>query len=98
MKESNMRSQLTHSNSNFLSYTQGYDFPISTDGSSMDSPPLLNTSCAYSKAHWTKIEQQAFASLKEAFTTALVLLHRNLHKSFQVDTDASDYAIGAVLS
>ena len=47
---------------------------------------------------WTSAEQTAFVSLKSAFMTAPVLLHPNPTKPFIVETDASDFAIGAILS
>jgi len=40
----------------------------------------------------------AFETLKKAFTTALVLTHWILDMQITVETDASDYALTAVLS
>src|SRR5467141_2006754 len=40
----------------------------------------------------------AFEALKKAFTTALVLTHWILDTQITVETDASDYALAAVLS
>jgi hypothetical protein len=42
--------------------------------------------------------QKSFEALKQAFSTAPMLLHANLRKPFQVETDASDFAINAILS
>ena len=42
--------------------------------------------------------QNAFDSLKQAFITAPMLLHADPTKPFQVETDASDFAIDAILS
>ena len=47
---------------------------------------------------WTSVEHKAFVSLKSAFMTAPVLLHVDPTKPFIVETDASDFAIGAILS
>lgn len=43
-------------------------------------------------------EQAAFEGLKAAFTAAPVLVMPNMEVAFQVETDASDFALGAVLS
>ena len=47
---------------------------------------------------WTSAAQRAFDALKAAFLTALVLVHPDPTRPFQVETDASDFAIGVVLS
>ena len=47
---------------------------------------------------WTDKQQTAFDELKRRLTTTLVLLVADPDKPFIVTTDASDYAIGAVLS
>ena len=47
---------------------------------------------------WTKEQQKAFEQLKEKLTTAPVLAIPDPAKPFTITTDASDYAIGAVLS
>jgi hypothetical protein len=39
-----------------------------------------------------------FNLLKQAFTTAPVLLHPDPTKTFHIETDASDFAIGTILS
>ena len=48
--------------------------------------------------HWDAPEQQAFETLKEKLITAPVLLLPDPTKPFTVTTDASDFAIGAVLT
>jgi hypothetical protein len=47
---------------------------------------------------WTHEAQDAFDALKRAFTTAPVLIAFDPEKEITVETDASDYALGAVLS
>lgn len=47
---------------------------------------------------WGSGEEVAFEHLKHALTTAPVLSFPNLQQPFIVDTDASDYGLGAVLS
>ncbi|KAM0729433.1 Retrovirus-related Pol polyprotein from transposon 297 [Formica fusca] len=50
------------------------------------------------KFEWTQEQQQAFEMLKEKLTTAPLLKYPDFEKEFIVTTDASDYAIGAILS
>jgi len=47
---------------------------------------------------WTPARQNAFDELKLAFTTAPILQHFNPSKPIIMETDASDYAIAAVIS
>ena len=47
---------------------------------------------------WGAAEQKAFDTLKRALTDAPVLAHPDPHRQWTVQTDASGYAIGAVLS
>lgn len=47
---------------------------------------------------WTADEQEAFEKLKVALTTTPVLIPPNQYLPFRITCDASDYAIGAVLS
>jgi len=49
------------------------------------------------KFNWTAEQQNSFQSLKEKLTTAPVLSYPDFQREFLVTTDASDYAIGAVL-
>jgi transposase InsO family protein len=48
--------------------------------------------------HWTNSCQGAFEALKEKFTTAPILRHFNPEAPTVVETDASDYAIGTIIS
>lgn len=47
---------------------------------------------------WTSAEENAFQQLKNAFTTAPVLQMPDQNKAFRVETDASGYATGGVLT
>ncbi|CAO3619736.1 unnamed protein product [Cunninghamella blakesleeana] len=47
---------------------------------------------------WTSESQSSFDKLKQLFCSAPILRHANITKSFILETDASDFAIGAVLS
>ena len=48
--------------------------------------------------HWGEAEQRSFEALKEAFGSAPVLMMPDIEGAFVVETDASDFATGAVLS
>ena len=47
---------------------------------------------------WTEREQFAFDTLKRMITESPILIHADPAKNFQMETDASSYAYGAVLS
>ena len=47
---------------------------------------------------WGTEEETAFTELKQAFTSAPILIMPDLTKAFILECDASDYATGAVLS
>jgi hypothetical protein len=59
--------------------------------------PLTRLTCK-NKLEWNAEANQAFETLKKAFTTALILTHPDFQKLFFLGTDASDFALGAVLS
>ena len=46
---------------------------------------------------WTEECQAAFDKLKELCTSTSILAYANYKKSFQLQTDASDLGLGAVL-
>ena len=46
---------------------------------------------------WTETTEQAFQLLKQSSISAPVLTLPNFNEPFMVETDASDYGIGAVL-
>jgi uncharacterized membrane protein len=50
------------------------------------------------KFEWTEPCEEAFRELKHRFTTAPILRHFDPESLTQLETDASDFAIGAVLS
>ena len=67
-------------------------------GFSTLAKPLIALTCKGTPFLWTMAAQKSFEALKQAFSTAPVLLHADPRKPFQVETDASDFAIGAILS
>ena len=50
------------------------------------------------KFEWTEAQQDAFDELKKRFTEEPVLMMPDHTKPFQIETDASKYATGAVLT
>lgn len=50
------------------------------------------------KWRWRDVEQKAFDDLKQAFTTAPVIIQPGSEKPFRVECDASGFAIGGVIS
>ena len=67
-------------------------------GFSVIAQPLIALTRKDATFEWTTTAQKAYDLLKQAFTMAPVLLHPDPTKPFQVETDASDFAIGAILS
>jgi len=47
---------------------------------------------------WGEKQQVAFDLLKQRVTSAPILIQPDVRKPFRIETDASDYAVGAVLS
>ncbi|KAL6427136.1 hypothetical protein ACFW04_008638 [Cataglyphis niger] len=60
--------------------------------------PLTKLTKKTEKFEWTTEQQNTFEILKEKLMTAPVLRFPDFNQEFTVTTDASDYAIGAVLS
>ena len=60
--------------------------------------PLHNLTRKYAKFKWGPVEQAAFDLLKKRLASAPVMAYPNQEGMFILDTDASDYAYGAVLS
>ena len=50
------------------------------------------------KWDWTERQEKTFKELKEWFTKEPVLLAPDLDKKMRMEVDASDYAMGGVLS
>jgi hypothetical protein len=59
---------------------------------------LTALTCKDKPFSWNPMAQAAFDTLKMAFTSAPVLIHPDPAKPFIVETDASDFALGAILS
>eukprot|EP00253_Pinus_taeda_P009437 PITA_09437 len=53
---------------------------------------------AKAKFSWSESQQKAFIKLKDYLCTAPVLVLPDLQQPFEVETDASEYAIGVVLT
>jgi hypothetical protein len=53
---------------------------------------------AKAKFFWSESQQKAFGELKHRLCSAPVLTLPDLQQPFEIETDASDYAIGAVLT
>ena len=60
--------------------------------------PLTRLTEKEQKFNWTTECSEAFDRLKHMLITALILAHPDFTKPFILDTDASNHAIGAVLS
>ena len=48
--------------------------------------------------NWGPDQQKAFDKLKELFTSAPFLRNPDCNKPFVIETDASNFAVGAILS
>ena len=53
---------------------------------------------AKAKFFWYESQQKAFEDLKRRLCSAPVLTLPDLQQPFEIETDASDYAIGSVLT
>ena len=47
---------------------------------------------------WTPTQQQAFDQIKNKLGTALVLVLLDFHQPFEIETDASDYFLGTMIT
>src|ERR1700753_3232451 len=50
------------------------------------------------KWEWNEKAQKSFELLKAQFKGASILIHVDTTKQFQIEADASDYAVGRILS
>src|SRR5882724_10288710 len=80
----------------FLGFTNFYQRFIF--GYSEITIPLTRLTCKGTIWHFTNECRSAFEALKKAFTTAPVLTHWIPDTQITVKTNASDYALTAVLS
>jgi hypothetical protein len=62
------------------------------------SRPLTQLTKKNEPFKWTVFHQQAFENRKAALTSKSVLAHSRFDQPFILSTDASDYAISAILS
>jgi hypothetical protein len=60
--------------------------------------PLTRLTRKDTAFEWTSESTRAFESLKAAFTSAPILVHFDPQREAYLETDASDYAIGSILS
>jgi hypothetical protein len=67
-------------------------------GYSKIATPLITLTCKDKPFSWNPTAQAAFDTLKMAFTSAPILIHPDPAKPFIVETDASNFALGAILS
>ena len=56
--------------------------------------PLIQLTKKNHSFMWTKDAEKAFMELKLAFTSTLILAHVDIGKSFIIEADASDFALG----
>lgn len=80
----------------FLEFANFYHCFISNYSGTV--APLTNLTKKNTAFEWSNEAQLAFFNLKALFTLAPVLAHPQLESPFFVKTDASDFALGTVLS
>ena len=80
----------------FLSFANFYRRFI--DGFSSLVQPLIQLTRKDTPFLWTPVAHNVFHALKVAFLSTPVLVHPDPTCPFQVETDASNFSIGAVLS
>jgi len=68
------------------------------EGFAMVARPLHDLVKKDKKWKWTEREEKAFKELKEKFTKEPVLAAPDIDKKIRMEVDASDYAMGGVLS
>ena len=60
--------------------------------------PILKLLKKDSRFDWNKLCSESFQNLKNSFKSSSILVHADTSKRFIVETDASDFALGGVLS
>jgi hypothetical protein len=80
----------------FLGFMGYYRYFI--QGYSGIAQPLLDLTKQATPWHWDNEQQTAFQTLKDKMCSKPVLQQPNFDKTFYVQTDASAYGVGAVLS
>ena len=64
----------------------------------VEKSPLISKDLNRATGYLTPKVRLAFTKFKKAFTKALILQHFDLECYIRIETDASGYAIGGVLS
>lgn len=59
--------------------------------------PMVELTRKKNEFRWDRDQQRAFDMLKSLLTSSVVMAHPDVNKPYRLHTDASDYAIGAVL-
>jgi RNase H-like domain found in reverse transcriptase len=80
----------------FLGFTGYYQYFV--QGYSQIAQPLLDLTKKSETWHWGNAQEQAFQMLKDKMCSAPVLLQPDFTKKFFLQTDASMYSVGTVLS
>ena len=73
-------------------------FVVETDASEFADKAILKQTNQSTTFKWTTGAEVAFKELKERFTNAPILATFNPSKKIILETDSSDFAIGACLS
>ena len=60
--------------------------------------PLTQVTKKNQACFWSIVADKAFIQLKETFTSAPILAHIDPGKPFTIDADASDFALGSIVS
>lgn len=68
------------------------------EGFAKISKPLTSLTKKETPWNWGPEQQDAFEALKERFTTAPILVMADTTKPFRIECDASDFAVGSILS
>src|SRR5579863_10253568 len=76
--------------------TIGYQWPFIKDFAKK-AKPLMDLTKKNQAFQWTSEAEEAVKALKEAVTSEPVLVPPNLHRQFELETDASLFVTGAIL-